>query len=67
MYSGPLKFQFYPDIPVGITAAFSSYGAKKRAKTGSSKRRNNATEILSFVDVLESLAGSKICNYLGEL
>ncbi|TGZ55685.1 Uncharacterized protein DBV15_01392 [Temnothorax longispinosus] len=31
MYSGPLKFCFYPNIPYGITAAFSYFHMKKRS------------------------------------
>jgi len=65
MYSGPLEFHFYPNIPYGITAAFSYFCMKKRSYVGNSKQES--ATILSFIDVLESLVGSNIRTYLGEL
>lgn len=65
MYSGPLKFQFYPNIPHGITAAFSNFSVKRILSGESLKRKNNPVT-MSFIDVLESLVGSDIRNYLGE-
>ncbi|XP_014478927.1 PREDICTED: uncharacterized protein LOC106746645 [Dinoponera quadriceps] len=65
MYSGPLRFRFYLSIPHGITAAFSNYSVKRKSNVGYPKRKDNAT-IPSFIDVLESLVGSKIRDYLGE-
>ncbi|EZA58007.1 hypothetical protein X777_01388 [Ooceraea biroi] len=66
MYSGPLKFHFYPNIPHGIIAAFSNFCIKRTSSVGNSKRKNNPVTP-SFIDFLESLVGSDICNYLGEL
>lgn len=66
MYSGPLKYQFYPDIPHGITAAFSYVHIKKKSHVGNFRQESDAT-ILSFIDVLESLIGPNIRTYLGEL
>lgn len=66
MYSGPLKFRFYPDIPHGITAAFSHARIKKRPYVGNFKQESDATT-LSFIDVLESLVGPSIRTHLGEL
>lgn len=66
MYTGPLKFRFYPNIPLGITAAFSNYCVRRRAGARNSKGKDN-TAVPSFIDVLESLVGSKILDYLGEL
>lgn len=63
MYTGPLKFRFYPNIPLGITAAFSNYCARNAKK---SKGEDNKI-IPSFINVLESLAGSEIFHYLGKL
>ncbi|XP_077263814.1 cilia- and flagella-associated protein 47 [Temnothorax americanus] len=66
MYSGPLKFCFYPNIPYGITAAFSYLHMKKRSYVRNSKQENGVP-MLSFIDVLESLVGPNIRTYLGEL
>lgn len=63
MYSGPLKFQFYPDIPHGITAAFSYVHIRKRVR---SFRQESGATVLSFIDVLESLVGPNIRTYVGE-
>ncbi|XP_032680467.1 cilia- and flagella-associated protein 47-like [Odontomachus brunneus] len=65
MYSGPLRFQFYLSIPLGVTAAFSNYLARRQTNVGNPKRRSNAT-IPSFIDVLESLVGSRARDYFGE-
>lgn len=66
IYSGPLKFHFYPNISHGIMAAFSNFCVKKKSCVRNSKQKSKAT-MPSFIDVLESLAGSDIRNYLGEL
>ncbi|XP_011691903.1 PREDICTED: uncharacterized protein LOC105452479 isoform X2 [Wasmannia auropunctata] len=66
MYSGPLEFRFYPNIPNGITAAFSHFRTKKISHVGNSKQESSSI-MLSFIDVLESLMGPKIRTYLGEL
>ncbi|XP_036142840.1 cilia- and flagella-associated protein 47 [Monomorium pharaonis] len=66
MYSGPLKFRFYPNIPYGITVAFSYFFTKKKSYIGNSKQEGYSL-MLSFVDILESLVGSNIHTYLGEL
>ncbi|KYN08347.1 Uncharacterized protein CXorf59, partial [Cyphomyrmex costatus] len=66
MYSGPLKFRFYPNISYGITAAFSYFHIKKRSYVGNFKQESGAI-ILSFINVLKSIVGSNIHTYLGEL
>lgn len=65
MYSRPLRYQFYLSIPLGITAAFSNYSVKRELNVRNPKKKDN-TSIPSFIDVLESLVGSKIRDYLGE-
>lgn len=65
MYSDVLKFDFYPNIPHGLTAAFRNIYEKKKSNTKIFKRKNNTT-LSSFIDVLESLVGSDIRLYLGE-
>ncbi|KAG5334446.1 CFA47 protein, partial [Acromyrmex charruanus] len=68
MYSGPLKFRFYPNISYGITAAFSYFRIKKRSYVRNSKRvQESHTIMLSFIDVLESIVGPDIHTYLGKL
>lgn len=66
LYSGPLKFHFYPNISHGITTAFSNFCLKKKSCMRRSKWKSN-TIIPSFINVLELLAGSDVRNYLGEL
>ncbi|KYN34233.1 Uncharacterized protein CXorf59 [Trachymyrmex septentrionalis] len=66
MYSGPLKFRFYPNISYGITAAFSYFRIKKRSYVGNAKQESDAI-MLSFINVLESIVGPNIHTYLGEL
>ncbi|KYM78570.1 Uncharacterized protein CXorf59, partial [Atta colombica] len=65
MYSGPLKFRFYPNISYGIMAAFSYFCIKKRSYAGHSKQEKDAI-ILSFINVLESIVGPNIHTYLGK-
>lgn len=65
MYSGPLRFRFYLSIPLGITAAFSNYSVKRKSNVRKPKGKDSAT-VPSFIDVLESLVGSKIRDYLKE-
>lgn len=66
LYSGPLKFHFYPNISHGITAAFSIFCLKKESRMGRSKWKSNAT-MPSFINILELVAGSDVRNYFGEL
>lgn len=66
LYSGPLKFHFYPNISHGITATFSNFCLKKKSCVRHSKWKSNTT-IPSFINILELLAGSDVRNYLGEL
>ncbi|XP_029156872.1 cilia- and flagella-associated protein 47-like isoform X2 [Nylanderia fulva] len=66
IYSNPLKFHFYLNISHGITTAFSNFCVNKKSCVRNSKKKIKTT-MPSFIDVLESLAGSEIHNYLGEL
>jgi len=62
MYSNPLNFRFYLNIPDSIAVTFSNF----TVKITNTKQKKNAA-MTSFLDVLESLAGSNIRNYFGEL
>jgi len=63
MYSNPLNFRCYLNIPHGVAVAFTNLSVKRTLNT----KRRESVVMASFLDVLESLVGSDIHDYFGEL
>ena len=63
LYSGPLKFNFYPSIIDGITAVLSGLCS---IKTTRNDKENSHSIKQSFIDVLEALIGHDVYKYIGE-
>lgn len=63
MHSGPFKFNFYADI-LCIKMALSKYYSKKPTEFKTATRKGPE---LGFVNVLESLIGPTIYDYIGQL
>lgn len=59
LYTGPFKFNYYPEIPAGITTALTEFFLKKQSLFKSEFRKSPELG-RSFMDALESLLGPKI-------
>lgn len=65
LYTNIFKYSFYANISSGITATFSI--VNQTETTHSNIKKKSSSFGKSFVDVLESLIGSNVYNYVEKL
>ncbi|XP_034195084.2 cilia and flagella-associated protein 47 isoform X2 [Osmia lignaria lignaria] len=63
LYTGPFKFNFYPEVPNGITVSMSKFYPKKQAQLKSKSQKRRSFE-WSFLNVLELLSDQTLYNYI---
>ncbi|XP_043275188.1 cilia- and flagella-associated protein 47-like [Venturia canescens] len=61
LYSGPLRYQFYPHVTEGITASFSNLFTTANM----SEKRKSGRMNQSFIDILANVVGPELFDFIG--
>ncbi|KAG7200973.1 hypothetical protein KM043_003330 [Ampulex compressa] len=64
LYSHPFEFDFYPNLPEGLTAALSNLWVRKKSRSRESKKTDRAGG-WTFIDVLRAIIGSSVYDRIG--